>query len=376
MSVTSGFFNSINHDRVYDATHFSDIFDGVINDGVFANIGDVFAVKENTADIVSVGIGKAWFNKKWIDNDAILPLSMPQAEILLDRYDAVVIEVDESVAVRDCFIKFIKGTPASNPQYPPLAKTDTLHQYPLAFIRRKAGATKITQADIINCVGTSYCPYITGILEVHNIDHIVAQWEAQWKQWMAQWDGWEGDWEEWYSNITSDADNEVYTFINSMGADFERWYKELQVILEPDVATNLAARVSELQERFRLLAEEGCVYEPLEDSDGVALIDEHGGTILGTTSLVEIYERPSSGEVVVTPTYEMHASKHAADGMDPIDPASIGAVPIIGGTMTGALIAQNNTSTTPQVRNVYSGTSDMTPNSTSLASGVIYLMYE
>ena len=33
MSVTSGFFNSQNYDRGYDATQVSQIFDGVIEEG-------------------------------------------------------------------------------------------------------------------------------------------------------------------------------------------------------------------------------------------------------------------------------------------------------------------------------------------------------
>ena len=44
MSVTSGFFNSLNGDRRYNAEQMSSIFDGIINDGIFANIGTAFGV--------------------------------------------------------------------------------------------------------------------------------------------------------------------------------------------------------------------------------------------------------------------------------------------------------------------------------------------
>ena len=50
--------------------------------------------------------------------DALLPLVVPQSEILLKRYDAVVLEVDSREAVRANDIKIIKGTPASNPTKP------------------------------------------------------------------------------------------------------------------------------------------------------------------------------------------------------------------------------------------------------------------
>lgn len=47
-----------------------------------------------------IGIGRAWFNRSWIYNDAILPLTLEASELLLDRYDAVVIEVNHSTSVR------------------------------------------------------------------------------------------------------------------------------------------------------------------------------------------------------------------------------------------------------------------------------------
>ena len=45
MTVSSGFFNSVNHDRLYDAEQVSSIFDGIIEDGVCESIGEAFMVK-------------------------------------------------------------------------------------------------------------------------------------------------------------------------------------------------------------------------------------------------------------------------------------------------------------------------------------------
>ena len=51
-------------------------------------------------------------------------------------------------------------------------------------------------------------------------------------------------------------------------------------------------------------------------------------------------------------------------------------LPLAGGTMTGVLVAQSNTSyTTAQVRNITAGTADLTAGSYTLASGQIYLVY-
>ena len=91
-SITCGFFNSLN-DRKYDASQMSAIFDGLINDGIFASVGSAFVVKASTGNTVTIGTGKAWFNHTWTNNDAILPIKCDPSEVLLDRIDAIVIEV-------------------------------------------------------------------------------------------------------------------------------------------------------------------------------------------------------------------------------------------------------------------------------------------
>ena len=44
MAVTYGFYNALNHDRLYDAIQMSSIFDGIIRDGIFSTIGDTMIV--------------------------------------------------------------------------------------------------------------------------------------------------------------------------------------------------------------------------------------------------------------------------------------------------------------------------------------------
>ena len=182
MSVTFGFYNSKEGDRRYDAIQMSSIFDGIIRDGILQHVGTAMVVKESEAMIINVGVGRAWFNHTWTLNDALLPLVVPQSEILLNRYDAVVLEVDSREAVRANDIKIIKGTPASNPTKPTMVKTNDRWQYPLAYIYVGAGVTSIRQANITNCVGTSECPFVTAPLDKVEIDDLIAQWQDQWKE--------------------------------------------------------------------------------------------------------------------------------------------------------------------------------------------------
>lgn len=194
--VTSGFYNSVNHDRRYSSTQFGSIFDGIVRDGVFMSIGDHLNVTASgNGMMILVGTGRAWFDHTWTLNDALLPLTVPQSEILMNRIDAVVLETNSTFPVRLNNIKIVKGSPSSNPSRPVLTKTEQIHQYPLAYIQVNAGVTSIRQANITNMIGTSETPFVTGILDTVNIDDLIAQWKDQWDEYHTFW---EAEWRNWY----------------------------------------------------------------------------------------------------------------------------------------------------------------------------------
>lgn len=166
MAVTSGFFNSLNGDRQYSNHQLAALFDGVITDGVFINLGQALEVTAGGGNTISVGTGKAWFNWIWVINDSILNLELEPAHLLLDRWDVIVVEVDDSEDVRAGDIKVITGTAASSPTTPQMVHTEEKNQYPLAYIFRGADTDAIVQADIDNKRGTADCPYASGIMNV------------------------------------------------------------------------------------------------------------------------------------------------------------------------------------------------------------------
>lgn len=102
-----------------------------------------------------------------------------------DRIDAVVLEVDNSSSVRANTIKIVKGEAAAAPTKPLMVNSDYIHQYALAYITVDTTATEITATEIENVVGTSECPYVTGILQTASIDALVSQWQAQFENWLA-----------------------------------------------------------------------------------------------------------------------------------------------------------------------------------------------
>lgn len=185
MTIDSGFFNSVNHDRRHDASVFNQLFEGILRDGVLSSVGDSLIVIEDTGMDVVVGSGRAWFHNLWLDNSADYALSIPAAHISLPRIDTVVLDFDETIEVRKNDIIVLEGTPSSSPVPPTLISSDDHNQYPLAYILVEAGVSAINTGDITIMVGTDECPLATGILEQLSATVILARWDAEYREWLA-----------------------------------------------------------------------------------------------------------------------------------------------------------------------------------------------
>lgn len=296
MSVSSGFFNSLNGDRKYNAAQMSAIFDGLIIDGVFASIGTAFAVKAAGGLTVNVGIGKAWFDHTWTVNDSILPMTAPEAEVLLDRIDAVVLEVNGMESVRENTIKFVKGNPSSAPSRPTLTNEGNVHQYPLCYIYRKYGTAVINQADITPMVGTESTPFVTGILQTISLDELLGKWQDELDRftdarsqevddWIAQE---ESDFTAWFNKMKADLQQEqtvLDQWIASEQADFLAWYNQMKDQLSGDVAGNLQLEIDKEEvKRILLVGFEDGTKEFSDDGTVITSTAGDGRTLTKTFS--------------------------------------------------------------------------------------------
>ena len=222
--MTCGFYNSIDAGkgrRRYDAEQMSAIFDGVIADGVFATVGNAFRVEATTGRTVTIDTGKAWLNHTWTRIDNKIPILMPESDMLLGRYDAIVIEVNASPDVKDNLIQIVKGTAASSPSKPVLTNNELVHQHPICYIYRPADSTEIIQANIEYVVGcTPGTPWVTGLIETVDPDDFLAQWKDAL-------DRFEAAKETEFNQYMADRKN-----------DYESWYAEMQQLMA-DVVTEL-----------------------------------------------------------------------------------------------------------------------------------------
>ena len=260
MSLTYGFYNSLNGDRVYNANQFSAIFDGIIRDGVFQHIGERFAVTTSSDLTLNVGTGRAWFNGTWTHNTAQEPITLRLSDALFTRIDAVVLDINSSTAHRKNTIQVVEGVPSAKPKVPELIRTPDHNQYALAYVTRPRNTEVIRQEDIRNAVGLDSTPFVTGILEVLDASIFINQWTDQWNNWMDQADldrlAKDAVWTQWLDTVEQDRvtkDEAWLAWLDTVGsqmdskyADFDAWFLSIQDVLSGDVAGNLLVMIEEI----------------------------------------------------------------------------------------------------------------------------------
>lgn len=186
MAWTYGFFNSVGGDRTYNAEQMNQIFDGLIGDGIYMNQGNKMAVQPNSGMTIQIATGRGRFGGHWVKNDAPYLQTLEEADVLLNRYCAVCVRIDETVSQRNGVPYFKYSEFATNPEKPEMTRTETVKEYCLAYVYIKAGAKAITAADIEDTrSNTSLCGWVTGLIEQLTLETMYTQQDALFKQWFS-----------------------------------------------------------------------------------------------------------------------------------------------------------------------------------------------
>lgn len=188
MALTCGFFNSLNGDRVYSAEQIGNMFQGLISDGVYENIGDAFAVRAAGGMVVTVGSGRAFVGRKWAFNDAAVSVTISAAHSSLNRYTAVVLR--RSMTTREVTIETIDGTPAANPAKATIVRDSDTYDLCLAQVYVGAGATSLTQANISDTRAGDRCGWVTGIVSQVPTGDLFEQWQTAYEEFYASFQSW------------------------------------------------------------------------------------------------------------------------------------------------------------------------------------------
>lgn len=186
MALKFGFFNSVNGDRKYNADDISNYFLKLISNGVFATPSNAMQVQASADMTVNVSAGWAFINCKWLENTAEYPLTLDAADVVLNRIDRIVLRLSESPRTMGIYIK--KGTPASTPTPPELARTKgVIWELSLAKISIHAGVTDITQSMITDeRADTELCGWVTGLIDQIDTTNLFAQFTNAFNAWFSE----------------------------------------------------------------------------------------------------------------------------------------------------------------------------------------------
>lgn len=180
----SGFFNSVNGDRVYNAEQMSSIFEGLITDGVYESVGDKLAVQPSSGMTIQIASGRGWCKKHWFNNTTPYLMTLEASDVTLNRWCAVCIKVDTTDSVRTVTPTLKYSEFATTPVKPAAVNTATVKELILAYVYIRAKATEIKASDITDTrANEAVCGWVTGLIEQLNTATLWTQWEAMFKEW-------------------------------------------------------------------------------------------------------------------------------------------------------------------------------------------------
>ncbi len=265
MAIRSGFFNSVNGDRKYDARRFAEYFASFIGNGVFPNPStNLQVVAQAIPDMtVIVRPGKAWINGYILINDDDYILQLDPADGVLHRIDRVVVRYD--TIDREIRLEIKKGQFGSQPVAPALQRDADAYELALADIYVAAGAVSITQANITDLrLNTNLCGIVHGT--VNQVDTTTlfdqylswyqqrqAEYEANLVNWTTdkqnQYDTWtankQAEYQNWYDTTTTIEQAEIDAMQAQFQQDWDTWFATVQEVLDGDTAGQLLNLIAE-----------------------------------------------------------------------------------------------------------------------------------
>ena len=181
MAQKSGFFNSINGDRNYDASDVARFLKKFFTNGVFNN---TLQVSSNDNMTVTVSSGNANIEGYSYENDANLTFDIDEADSTLSRIDSVILRLD--LSNRQITAMILQGSYASTPAQPSIVRTGNIYDLRLANISVPAEATRITSAMITDTRFTNDCGNVVGAVQQIDTSNVFAQYESMFNDWFSE----------------------------------------------------------------------------------------------------------------------------------------------------------------------------------------------
>jgi len=242
LAIRSGFFNSVNGDRRYDAAFFAEYFATFIGDGVFPNPSTGLQLVESAGMQTILKVGKGWIKGYYVINDSDYIIKHDNADGVLKRIDRVVMRLN--FLKRQIEIVLKKGSQASSPTAPAVQRDAEAYELVLADVLINAGATKITQANITDQrLNKSLCGIVHGVVDQVDTTSIFNQYQSWFNNFSVTK---ANEFSAWQTQVTTaleawiDAQEQDFiAWRNAEEALFLAWFETIKGKLSEDAAGNL-----------------------------------------------------------------------------------------------------------------------------------------
>lgn len=166
MALESGFFNSVNGDRLYNAEQMSRYFENILSNGIFKRVENCMRVSASSGMELTVSPGGGLINCRWFRSATPQTVTIPTAHAVLPRFDIVVARLNTSDEVRAITLEVVSGAPAETPAAPDPVRTASIHELVLALVYVPAGATAIVAANLTDVRNNDwYCGYVHSLVD-------------------------------------------------------------------------------------------------------------------------------------------------------------------------------------------------------------------
>lgn len=263
MSIKSGFFNSINGDRRYDARWFAQYFATFIGNGVFPNPSTGLQVMADTQMRTIVKPGKGWINGYYVVNDDNYLIQHEIADGVGQRIDRIVMRLDYVERVIKILVK--KGS-YTDFKAPDLQRDLEAYELALADVLIGKGSTQIIQGSITDLrLNNDVCGIVHSLVDQVDTTTIFNQYKSWLDSQMALYDTTLADWiaikkdnfEQWdaaqkasFEQWTAQEKELFAEWQDIQKNDFIAWFDSIKQILDEDAVGNILNELNSLEIRM------------------------------------------------------------------------------------------------------------------------------
>lgn len=190
MAYKSGFFNSMNGDRKYNAEDMSHFYGQLISNGVLSKAESSLQVSAGTGLTVAISKGWAWINTHWFYNDSTITLDVPSVGADEKTFSVVIRLYDgEQLDRRKIVPEIIEGKE-------PVRDTFT-HDLILSHVYVPSNSVNISNSNITDTrADTNLCGWVTGLINQVDTATLFNQWQSAYQNFY-------NDFTSWFNNLTN-----------------------------------------------------------------------------------------------------------------------------------------------------------------------------